>query len=136
MSNDKYGIRLSWNDFKSMLDNGSPFREQTLPGSVRLIIQDGDTKYQTVIHTDGHMPSEYTDYQTNYEANKNKQLMPKDSDGSPLSRIKTTKSGWSFQYHAVEITTGLEDGYHNHKIDPSTLIKSNLGFCSMKFYDK
>lgn len=77
----KYGIRVSWTDFKVILDNGTPFQEMPLPGSVRLIATDGDAKFQTIIHTDGDMPTEYADYQANYQANKNKPVQTRNEEG-------------------------------------------------------
>ncbi len=82
-----YGVRLDWTNFKIHLDAGHPFKEIPLPGSIRLIIVDGDSKLQTVIHTDGDMSTEYTDYTDNYAANKNKPVNMKNSDGLSLVAV-------------------------------------------------
>lgn len=58
---------------------------------------------------------------------------PVDDDGAMYVRRKQTKAGWNYQVHVLEITTA--SGVKNDKIDPVTLVKSSLGFCTFKMYD-
>lgn len=67
-----YGMKITWTSFKIMLDLGIPFKEIVLPGSIKLLAIDGDSKFQTIIHTDGDMPTEYAEYQADYAIDKNR----------------------------------------------------------------
>lgn len=111
--NSQYGIYIKWNSFKLLLDTGHPFKEIILVGSIRLIVNDNGAKFQTVIHSDGDMPNEYSDYQTNYEVLKNRPFVPIDSDGSHMNRGKTAPKGWHFEPQAVCITTATVNGFYN-----------------------
>ena len=55
--------------------------------------------------------------------------MPRDSDGSPLQRIKVTTTGWHYQLHGVEFTTSKLNSIVSKKHDAT-----NWGFTVMKFY--
>jgi hypothetical protein len=70
-----------------------------------------------------------TDFETNYKANGNKKLDPRDSDGSPLQRTKITTTGWHYQLHGIEFETSVKDSNYSKKVDGT-----NYGFTSMKFY--
>lgn len=56
-------------------------------------------------------------------------LGPRDSDGSPLQRVKVTTSGWHYQLHGVEFETSKLDSIYSKKID-----NTNYGFTAVKFY--
>ena len=60
---------------------------------------------------------------------------PKDTSDVPLSRTTVTKIGWHFQLHSIEITTAKWNGFHNKKINPITLVISDLGFVTYKLFD-
>jgi hypothetical protein len=60
---------------------------------------------------------------------KNEDNTPKDSDGSPLQRVKVTTTGWHYQLHGVEFETSKIDSVYSKKVDGT-----NYGFSTMKFY--
>jgi hypothetical protein len=55
---------------------------------------------------------------------------PKDTDGSPLQRIKVTATGWSYQLHGVEFKTSQLSSIHSKKADGT-----DFGFANIKCYD-
>ena len=57
-------------------------------------------------------------------------LIPKDSDGSPLYRSKITTTGWSYQSHGLEFTTGQLDSIYSKKSDGTA-----YNFSTIKCYD-
>lgn len=76
--------------------------------------------------------TEVEDFESNFKPNGNQTLSePKDSDGSPLQRIKITTSGWAFQLHGVEFTTSNLSSIYSKKSDGS-----DIGFTTIKCYDE
>lgn len=57
-------------------------------------------------------------------------LTPKDSDGSPLSRIKITTTGWHYQLHGAEFQTSQLNSVYSKKQD-----STDFGFVTIKCYD-
>lgn len=57
-------------------------------------------------------------------------VTPKDSDGSPLQRIKVTKTGWHYQLHGIEFETSVLNSLESNKSD-----NSPWNLCTMKFYE-
>jgi hypothetical protein len=74
--------------------------------------------------------TDQTDFETNFKPDGNKTLQPKDVDNTNLSRTKITKTGWHFQLHGMEMTTGLLNGVYNKDKNGN-----DLGFAVIKFYD-
>lgn len=60
---------------------------------------------------------------------KNEDNTPKDSDGSPLQRIKITTTGWHYQLHGIEFETSKLNSLYSKKPD-----NTDFGFGVMKFY--
>lgn len=60
------------------------------------------------------------------------QAEPIDSEGARLSRPKVTKTGWHYQYHAVELITGRQA--KSFYIHPTTFQKIGTGFVTTKLY--
>jgi len=59
------------------------------------------------------------------------QALPTDTDGSPIQRIKTTKTGWHYQPQWLEITTAkYSGGFYNKDYEGN-----DLGFVTYKIYD-
>ena len=58
-------------------------------------------------------------------------LIPKDTDGSPLNRVKITKSGWHYQLHSIEFSTSKRAVDHSKHVNGS-----DIDFCVMKCYDE
>jgi len=56
-------------------------------------------------------------------------ITPRDSDGSPLNRVKITTTGWHYQLHGLEFETSVKDSNYSKKVDGT-----NYSFTSMKFY--
>jgi hypothetical protein len=59
----------------------------------------------------------------------------RDSDGSTLSRVKVTTSGWHFQISPIYVKTSTWNGYHHKQINPVTLVETDTGFVTYKLYD-
>jgi hypothetical protein len=58
-----------------------------------------------------------------------KDIVPMDVDGSPLYRMKITKTGWHYQVHSMEFTTSkLNSVYDKNSAETS------FGFHTLKFY--
>lgn len=60
---------------------------------------------------------------------KDVDITPRDVDGSPLSRVKVTKSGWHYQLHCIEFSTSKRVVDHSTHED-----ESDINFCVMKAY--
>jgi hypothetical protein len=54
---------------------------------------------------------------------------PKDSDGSPLQRIKITTTGWHYRLHGVEFETSKLSSIEENKASGAA-----FGFTALKFY--
>jgi hypothetical protein len=54
----------------------------------------------------------------------------KDSDGSSLSRVKVTTSGWHYQLHGVEFETAKLNSIYSKKADGT-----DYNFTTMKFFE-
>ena len=55
--------------------------------------------------------------------------IPKDSDGSPMQRVKITTTGWHYQLHGIEFETAKLNSIYSKKVD-----NSDYGFGVIKFY--
>lgn len=122
-------IRVSWDSFKQVLDNkGLSPQEIPMSGSLRLLAVDGGFKIETFIHTDGDMVDEYAEYQANYQSGANKTLDQKDADGSELSRVKVTQTGWNYQVHTIEWETC------KNQVKSYDEFMQDLGFGTLTFY--
>ena len=121
-------INANWTDFKAAADAKNISIQYIDTGSrYYLYLVDGPFALTcTLLKTD----SDATDFEDNYKSNGNQSLVPRDSDGSPLQRGKTTKTGWHYQPHWVEITTSKIGGIYN-KDDNGV----DLGFATIKLYD-
>lgn len=55
---------------------------------------------------------------------------PRDSDGSPLSRQKYTRTGWKYQLHSIEFQTSNPESLHDHTLtyNTQTFLPSGVGF--------
>lgn len=62
-------------------------------------------------------------------------LNARDASGKLLSRGASTVDGWHYQPHWVEWKTADFGSLYNKKIDLTTLVESDLGFSTIKFYD-
>lgn len=125
-----YGVRVNWTTFKQWIDSGVPFKEIILNGSLRLIATDGNSKINCIIHTDGDMPTEYSDYQTNYASLKNGINKETDSSGRSIIRPAATKKGWHYQAHSIQFEINKLNSIYNKDHDGN-----DLGYCSLKIYD-
>lgn len=130
MSSNDFGSLVNWTTFKAQLDKGLPFQEITLDGSLRLIVADGPWKFQTILHTDGASGADYTDYTTNYQADKNKIVEPRDIDAVSYVRDKVTSLGWHYHAMCFEVALGTKDSDKCYKAD-----KTDYSFTSLKYYD-
>tara|TARA_R110000868_G_C10973188_1_gene771595 strand:+ start:112045 stop:112881 length:837 start_codon:yes stop_codon:yes gene_type:complete len=129
MSN-QYGIVVNWETFKGFISSGIPFKEIILDGSLRLIAIDGSSKFQCIIHTDGDMPTEYAEYQSDYQSKKNKLIENRDDTGRAVVRSAATDQGWAYLAHPIEFKTSTEDSIYskNHKGE-------DRGECALSFCD-
>lgn len=123
--------REEWSTFKAKVTaKNLSIQETVLEGSLLLQIFDDDLTIDCYIHTDGDMPTELTDYNDNFKSNADKPLDPRDSDGSKLNRVKSTKTGWMYQLHSVEFTTGKLNSVYNKDVNGV-----DLEFATLKLYD-
>lgn len=61
---------------------------------------------------------------------KNQDTTPKDSDGSPLQRVKISTTGWHYQLHGLEFKTSQLNSIISKKVDGT-----DFGFTTIKCYD-
>lgn len=74
--------------------------------------------------------SDSEDFEANYKSGWNKQIIPVDSTGRPISRTAITQNGWHFDPEWIEIKTSKLDGVVNVGPDGE-----DLGQCSVKLFD-
>jgi hypothetical protein len=124
-------IEVSWTAFKDFVaSRGLSIQNVEVEGTYYLYAVDGPFYIQTRLHKDGGV--DVTDFEANFKANGNRKISePKDSDGSPLSRVKVTTSGWHYQLHGLEFTTSKIGSLYSKKIDGT-----DYGFATMKVYDE
>jgi hypothetical protein len=131
--------RLDWDEFKSQVDLRSlSVQEIKLmndddPPTVRtyqLRAVDGEFKIECFVHADGDMSTELTDYENNYQADANKKLNPKDSDGSTLTRSKIAPTGWTYQLHSMEFESCVKNSIYSKDVS-----NADTNFGTIKFYD-
>jgi len=60
---------------------------------------------------------------------KDEDSSPKDSDGSPLQRVKITTTGWHYQFHGIEFETSKLDSKYSKKTN-----NTDYNFINMKYY--
>lgn len=85
-------------------------------GSGDLLVNDGTTDISDVAQAINFLKDEDT--------------VPRDSDGSPMQRVKVTTSGWAYQLHGMEITISKLDSLVSKKDDGT-----DFGFLTIKCYD-
>lgn len=73
----------------------------------------------------------FDDYDTQIDWLEDHDNTPCDTDGSPLSRVKITKTGWGLQCHAIEFTTSKLDSVNDIDADGE-----DWGFSTIKFFDE
>lgn len=136
---EKQWQRLTWDDFKAQVDlrklsiqetkknaKKSPFGLKTY--ILRAI--DGDFKMECYVHVDGNMPTEKTDYETNYQANANKKQRPRDSDGAQLTRTKMAPADWTYQLHSMEFESSKLGSVYSKDVN-----NNDTNFGTIKFYN-
>ncbi len=123
-----------WTEFKKYLDrNLSPqeIADDDNEGQVKIILIDGQLQVYYRAYKgdeDQDTSAEWTEYKNNYQSNANKTFT--DSNGIPLARTKITKSGWHFQLHGTEFTTGKLSSIYNKDVNDN-----DLGYTTIKFYN-
>lgn len=75
--------------------------------------------------------SEQEDFEDNFKSSGNPKVLDlRDSDGSPLYRLKVTKAGWHYQLHGLEfITSTLNSIYSKNSTG------DDLGYATIKCYN-
>lgn len=126
--------QLKWNEFKATCAARNMAMQWREVKKVYWIIAfDGPFQYECVLRIDDPANADQLDFETNFKnaptTNAKIDNTPKDSDGSPLQRVKITTSGWHYQLHGLEFSTSLLTPY-SKKDDGS-----DYGFTTVKCYD-
>lgn len=122
-------IRVQWAEMKAFLDQrGLPCQFVEFDGSYTIVGMDCYFKLETFIMKEETPSDDQVDFETNYKPNGNKPMS--DSDGNQFTRAKITQSGWYFQLHSIEVTTGKTTAHVNKDRFGNT-----LGFCTTTLYD-
>lgn len=123
--------QLKWQEFKAACSSkGMLMQYQEVKKVYWLIAFDGPFKFECIIRIENPASADQTDFENNYKNTINQTLTPpKDSDGSPLSRIKTTATGWHYQLHGFEFETSKLNSVYSKKVDGT-----DYGFSTIKFY--
>jgi hypothetical protein len=69
-------------------------------------------------------------YNVNNPMPVNLENLPKDSDGSPIHRLRAAKAGWKAQFHSMRIVTSKTDGVRSKHRDGT-----DIGFASYTMKD-
>jgi hypothetical protein len=123
-------VFLPWGSFKAEIKDKSRVKYVDRETFYKIEYEDisGDGFECSIEKDDG---ADQTDFESHYKsyANKSKSIMPIDSDGSPLQRVKITTSGWHYQLHGLECQTSQLDSVFSKKEDGS-----DFGFCTIRCY--
>lgn len=129
----KMQINVSWSDLKAFISSRSlSIQWITAKDTYFLWAIDGPMELSAQIQISDPIEggSDQEDFENNYKNNGNKKLSePRDSDGSPLNRVKITTTGWAYQLHGVEFKTSQLDSVHEEKVDGT-----NYGFTTIHCY--
>lgn len=127
-------MQVDWSILKQFVtDRSLSIQWIDIYGKYYLTALDANFKLETIIikSDSPETDSDQYDFESNFKTNGNKRISePKDSDGSPLQRIKITTAGWNFQLHGVEFTTSKLDSIFSKKDNGS-----DFGFTTIKCYD-
>lgn len=121
--------RLKWDVFKTYIDAGSPFKEIKMgTQTYRLLLVDGEFKAECFIHRDGDMPTQLTDYETNYQSLRDVLIDPRTSDGLPTHAVNRIPFGYSVYPTGVsdDRSTGTFGGGSDLIIDKDN---KSVDFC-------
>lgn len=123
-------ISIGWTDFRAFIvaKAVSPQYIQT-NDTYYLFAFDYPMAVACVLPMDNS--SDQTDFETNFKPTANKKLKTTDTDGSDLSRFKLAPTGWTFQDHSFEFTTGTLDSVYSKKCDGT-----DFNFCTLAFYEE
>lgn len=125
---------LKWCDFRDMcVARNLSMQWKEVKKVYWLIAFDGPFQFECVLRIDDPANNDQIEFETNYKnaVTTNKKIeAPKDSDGSPLQRVKITTTGWHYQLHGVEFETSKLNSIYSKKVDGT-----DYGFSSIKFYE-
>lgn len=123
-------IQAGWNDLKAFVDARSvSIQWLDLGGNYYLHAFDGPFELRCVLSKTLNA-DDVAVFEASYKAAGNKRLDPKDTDGSTVYRVKTTKVGWHYQPRYLTFTTAKYGSLHNKKIDTTT----DYGDATLRFW--
>lgn len=115
------GAQLKWPEFKqTVIDRSLSVQWRIVKQVYWLMAVDGPFSFECVIRIEDPASADQSDFETNYKnaATTNTKLeSPKDSDGSPLQRVKVTTTGWAYQLHSIEGETSKLNSIVANKAD-------------------
>jgi hypothetical protein len=80
--------------------------------------------------------TEAADFEANFKNTGNTVLEQRDSDGSPIVRGKTTRTGWHYEPRSLDFTTSKADSLYNKKHDGNTIEGgTDYNDATMAFFD-
>lgn len=96
---------------------------------------DKQLEFTTEIEKDGG--ADQIDFETNYKTGGNGRLEdPKDTDGSPIQRMKTTKSGWHFEPRSMDFFTSKAGSLYNRAYNTAQILTgTDLGDGVLSFFN-
>lgn len=125
-------IEVSWKQLESsMLAKGLATNLQWVTDgkAYTLFLFDGPMNLTCQIPISKPPAAAQFEFESKYKAKANSILEPLDTDNSILSRVKITKSGWAYQYHALEFETAKLNSIVNLNINGTP-----IGYATEKFY--
>lgn len=131
-------MKVEWLDFKNFLDIKlvSP---QYIELSDRFIIHafDGPFELECELIKNVSDTSDLDDWNTNYKSNGNRTIDdPRDSDGSRITRTKTTQTGWHYEPRALDFFTAKLKSLYNRKDDGNDIDDgTDYGDAITKYYN-
>jgi hypothetical protein len=125
----------NWNEIKAFIsDRQASLNYHEKSKTYDIVAMDSVFTYSYEIEKDATDTTELDDFVSNFKnqntTNSIKPLDPRDSDGSKLNRIKSTRTGWMYQLHSVEFTTGKLNSVYNKDVNGV-----DLEFATLKLYD-
>lgn len=117
-------VRLTWEEFKQLLDRGLAFQYVTGEEGDVLYSQDGSITFQSFVKTDN------SDYTTTYKPLAKPKLAQLDAEGAETQRLKVARPGSAYLMLPIEIETSTLSGLVAEDYSGNT-----RNFIVHKFYD-
>lgn len=127
-------MQVEWADIKSLVSSGQT-RLNFIERANEYLIIASATNVAFECFLDKDTP-EAIEFESDFKAQWVNISQPIDSDGSLISRNKTTRTGWHFEPRSIDFTAGVAGSLYNRKHDGNTIdTGTDYGDASISFFD-